>query len=776
MREVFFGELLHWQGPRGTPHVGFSASGSGGSLQNGAGAHLARYLAHFDEAATHSMWIVYHDEGDSLYQRVFCTLPGPSPVVVPSEAWKRMRASPKELRHVMRHVLQALEALHTLGVTHRDVKLENLFVAREGAGGGSATGDATTPLSTGDGEDARQCLPVVRLGDFGSAVTVPLTRELRQMFPYGEPTVDDETGRCQPPEALDEEVQPQDHVRPPSYDMWGAGILWLELLLGTTDVWNRLVATARPVVLRRLRGSSAGRPSPHGERHAAVMLGLQLLGFMAPPPTATQSRRDVAMAQATPWEERSPDEAAEIGLCALKAADELGLGLQADVHALCLLRELLHPDPAQRISAEEALRHPYFAQEDPLLGTPGREGPELQLTPPGGSGGGLRLSAMPQLAEPGEVAPILCGVVQMQGLREQMEDRSVVARLLEGRFLLAACFDGHNGDAIAERLRLKLPGAVQSNLEEGMSPEWALRRALLDLDRYVKAKPIGGPQTGSTAVCVLIGTLPGETEECWRHRIWVASVGDSRAILGQRQDPRDWVPVPGSRVAWDGGEGTVAEVRSPAAGSTSGARLLVNVEEVGKEGGAAVRQKWLMAHKARNAYAQCVLATRITEDHKPDAEGELQRIAATATTHSTALESVLELPEGGGGTARVCGLAVSRSIGARAYTPFVIPDPDVSEVSQVAAGTAAGDVWALLLCSDGVWDVLTDQQAVEVVMSPNMTSPRGPDFARAETDHEMQRMAKAVAQEALNRGSRDNITCILLKIKWGECIPLLNYD
>eukprot|EP00976_Prorocentrum_cordatum_P108524 1194861-Prorocentrum_minimum.AAC.1 len=30
-----------------------------------------------------------------------------------------------------------------------------------------------------------------------------------------------------------------------------------------------------------------------------------------------------------------------------------------------------------------------------------------------------------------------------------MEDRSVVASLLDGEFLLAACFDGHNGDQVA---------------------------------------------------------------------------------------------------------------------------------------------------------------------------------------------------------------------------------------------------------------------------------------------------------------------------------------
>lgn len=104
--------------------------------------------------------------------------------------------------------------------------------------------------------------------------------------------------------------------------------------------------------------------------------------------------------------------------------------------------------------------------------------------------------------------------------------------------------------------------------------------------------------------------------------------------------------------------------------------------------------------------------------------------------------TVLQLPEGTGTVGRVCGLAVSRSIGARYAYPYVIPDPDVSEVqvlcesrddklpggrigggggamgmsslSEPAANVTAGDVWALLLCSDGVWDALTDQEAAEV--------------------------------------------------------------
>jgi hypothetical protein len=42
-------------------------------------------------------------------------------------------------------------------------------------------------------------------------------------------------------------------------------------------------------------------------------------------------------------------------------------------------------------------------------------------------------------------SPVVYGTALAQGLRPQMEDCAVVAPLLEGQYLLAACLDGHNG-------------------------------------------------------------------------------------------------------------------------------------------------------------------------------------------------------------------------------------------------------------------------------------------------------------------------------------------
>ena len=81
-------------------------------------------------------------------------------------------------------------------------------------------------------------------------MTVPWSVEVQRPFPNEGPGTDEETARCQPPEALDQGgPSSQEYWRDASFDLWGVGVMWLELLLGTTDVWNRIKATAQKVTL-----------------------------------------------------------------------------------------------------------------------------------------------------------------------------------------------------------------------------------------------------------------------------------------------------------------------------------------------------------------------------------------------------------------------------------------------------------------------------------------------------------------------------------------------
>ena len=64
-------------------------------------SHVARYVAHFQSASDAGMWIVYRDEGASLYQMMFRLLPGPVPLMVPSAARRTLHRRPALLRTLL---------------------------------------------------------------------------------------------------------------------------------------------------------------------------------------------------------------------------------------------------------------------------------------------------------------------------------------------------------------------------------------------------------------------------------------------------------------------------------------------------------------------------------------------------------------------------------------------------------------------------------------------------------------------------------------------------
>eukprot|EP00775_Hariotina_reticulata_P006725 gene6725-6944_t len=92
-------------------------------------------------------------------------------------------------------------------------------------------------------------------------------------------------------------------------------------------------------------------------------------------------------------------------------------------------------------------------------------------------------------------------------------------------------------------------------------------------------------------------------------------------------------------------------------------------------------------------------AIQVTDDHKPEREDEAERV------------------EKAGGQVlywnghRVMGvLAMSRAIGDHCLRPYVIPEPEIS----VFARHARDEI--LLLASDGLWDVLTNQEATDLAL------------------------------------------------------------
>mgnify|MGYP001102947122 CR=1 FL=1 len=92
---------------------------------------------------------------------------------------------------------------------------------------------------------------------------------------------------------------------------------------------------------------------------------------------------------------------------------------------------------------------------------------------------------------------------------------------------------------------------------------------------------------------------------------------------------------------------------------------------------------------------------------------------------------------------RVLGiLAVTRSFGDHSLKKFVIARPYTKSIELDNLST-----FVIIAC-DGLWDVMTDIEAVDLVNT----------FVNKADSNDFQRAAEALVKEALKRGSTDNIT------------------
>lgn len=146
-------------------------------------------------------------------------------------------------------------------------------------------------------------------------------------------------------------------------------------------------------------------------------------------------------------------------------------------------------------------------------------------------------------------------------------------------------------------------------------------------------------------------------------------------------------------------------------------------------------------------------AIPLSVDHKPSREDEYARIEAS------------------GGKViswnghRVFGvLAMSRSIGDRYLKPWIIPEPEVMFVPR----TREDD--CLVLASDGLWDVMTNEEACEVakkrILIWHKKNGSDPLADRGQgVDPAAQSAAEFLCNLAIQAGSKDNISVIVVDLK-----------
>jgi protein phosphatase 1L len=126
-----------------------------------------------------------------------------------------------------------------------------------------------------------------------------------------------------------------------------------------------------------------------------------------------------------------------------------------------------------------------------------------------------------------------------------------------------------------------------------------------------------------------------------------------------------------------------------------------------------------------------------TEDHKPDRADEKERIERAG--------GVVVF----NGVARVNGLAVSRSIGDRRlkkhghYLGCIIAEPEYAQYQLTKDNSFA------IVASDGLWDVVTNDEAIAMVKDA------------VQADRSYNDAAQVLKNEAIKRGSGDNITIVI---------------
>ncbi|KAL3804899.1 hypothetical protein HJC23_006671 [Cyclotella cryptica] len=146
-------------------------------------------------------------------------------------------------------------------------------------------------------------------------------------------------------------------------------------------------------------------------------------------------------------------------------------------------------------------------------------------------------------------------------------------------------------------------------------------------------------------------------------------------------------------------------------------------------------------------------AIELTKDHKPNNVLERERVEALGGS----VDWCGELNEKGEpiedtGVYRINGnLALSRSIGDRCERPWVSSDVDISHNTVDEDSDSF-----VLLASDGLFDVMTSQDAVSFIHEQlTKTKPEDHQYLR-------KNIARLVADEALKRGTLDNVTVLVL--------------
>lgn len=160
---------------------------------------------------------------------------------------------------------------------------------------------------------------------------------------------------------------------------------------------------------------------------------------------------------------------------------------------------------------------------------------------------------------------------------------------------------------------------------------------------------------------------------------------------------------------------------------------------------------------SRGVLSRSGKAVDLTRDHKPNDDKEKARILAMG--EKIEWDHYCKVH-------RVRNLSLSRAVGDRFAKPAVSGEVEIQRFP-----VQDGKDEFIVLASDGLWDVMSSQEVVSYVHKRLHAAPK--DGADIKTEEDMQslkylrrkNMSRFIANEALRRGSGDNISVVIVWLK-----------
>ncbi|CAE7319316.1 unnamed protein product, partial [Symbiodinium sp. KB8] len=371
---------------------------------------------------------------------------------------------------------------------------------------------------------------------------------------------------------------------------------------------------------------------------------------------------------------------------------------------------------------------------------------------------------------------LVVGVAEDPGPRTGMEDRSMVLLDMAEQLGLEGApetayfgiFDGHNGDAVAEALaaRLHLVLAAQGEFEDEGDMSTALEGAFAELDAEICEQQARASLQGTASAACAGATA------CVAVLRWQA-VGAGGDLPAAPPTPRmaasEACTPPASAVGGfsftDCAAGTGVRARGMSMGTASPpppalAAALRRSQSAATSPVFGHCGRELVLYMANAGDCRAVLsheglAVNLTQDHKPKVQAEKARIeAAGGWIANGRLNGVL-------GVSRAFGDAEHKAPRCQAaWGSEFSSDPLTAAPEVTGVVLCPGDEF-LIIASDGLWDVLSSQEAV--------------NFTRrflVERSQDVQLAAAALVKKAMTLSTVDNTSVAIIGLNQAAQPPL----